>query len=295
MTNHLLTVLLFTLLLPLDGVKASPNDEMAGVGLFREVPLRSGVYLVPLRGTLTVIFPDPISIGDLSGLGFTIDPSLHPGEILIDHTSGDSHLSLSPLRDDFGPLNLNVLSGSELVCLQLIPAIGGERPLLGLKFISPQAQAIDIQKHSKRPPNRYAELTPGIIRSFLDITRLSLTLDPQGLGQLTELTPDLSASWRSGETIASGSLEISLKRVLRDDRLNALGMAGLLKNRGDSKILLSQENFRIEVKDHTLTILSWELPKTIESGEELSFAFVLKSESGKISPVNRFHIRYETP
>ncbi|HEX3446021.1 MAG TPA: hypothetical protein VHS80_14990, partial [Chthoniobacterales bacterium] len=186
------------------------------------------------RGVTTLEFPDKIEA--LDGYGFSVNPAPDGPELFqISFNKGTNFLSLRAVRDGVEG-NLTVVLDGKIYCLfcKAVPD-----PSFVVIFGNFSGKEISDTQEGLAKNN---QVSPARLLGFLDKVKAfpSLKVSAPEMFQNMDVTEPNTQSSRDG-------LEVTLRRVIRDNSLDSLGFEVELVNKADKDFVYDPESFGVRV------------------------------------------------
>ncbi|HEX3444856.1 MAG TPA: hypothetical protein VHS80_09065 [Chthoniobacterales bacterium] len=253
------------------------TDKVVRLPLNQEQP---SVIKLGVHGITTIEFPAKIEA--LDGYGFSLNPAPDGQDLFqISFNKGTNFISLKAVRPGVeGNLSV-VLDGKvyALLCKQ------APDPSFVVIFEDGAAKRIAGQPPvSKRP-----EVSPARLLGFLDKIKAFPTLKvsaPEIYQNMDVAEPESHSGFEK--------LDISLKRVVRDDALDSVGFEVLLANKSDKDFLYDPESFAVRVGEEVYQQSVSDAGGVVPAGKTQTAFFVVTggSNGGRndLAVTNKFEI-----
>jgi hypothetical protein len=213
------------------------GQENLGAKIVR-LPLsqeQPSVIKLGIHGITTIEFPTKIEA--LDGYGFSLNPAPDGQDLFqISFNKGTNFISLKAVRPG-AEGNLSVVLDGKVYALLCREA---PDPSFVVIFEDGTGKRVAGQP----PTSKHPAVSPARLLGFLDKIK--------GFPTLKVSAPDIYQNMDVAEpNLRSGSekLEISLKRVIRDDALDTVGFEVLLANKSDKDFIYDPESFAVRVGD----------------------------------------------
>jgi hypothetical protein len=225
---------LLTILVCVTPVFATGQENLRAkvvrVPLNQEQP---SVIKLGIHGITTIEFP--VKIEALDGYGFSLNPAPDGQDLFqISFNKGTNFISLKAIKPG-AEGNLSVVLDGKVYALFCKEA---PDPSFVVIFESEIGRKV-----AQQPPNsKHPEVSPARLLGFLDKIK--------GFPTLKVSAPEIYQNMDVAEpNVHSGfeKLEISLKRVVRDDALDSVGFEVLLANKSDKDFMYDPESFAVRV------------------------------------------------
>jgi hypothetical protein len=262
----------------------APGNETLASKVIR-IPLNQNepaIVKVGTSGITTLEFPYKIEA--LDGYGFSVSPSPDGGADLfqISFNKGTNFLSLKALRDGVEG-NLTVVLDAKVYCLFCTSVTD---PSFVVVFEDSSQKAVDTPRDvvAKNKP-----ISPARLLGFLDKIKAypSLKVSAPEIFQNMEVAEPNSES-------SLESLKVTLRRVIRDERLDSLGFDVELANQSDQDFLYDPESFGVRVGDEVYPAVISDAGGLIEGRKTMSAFFVVAGTAtggrNDLAVTNKFDI-----
>jgi hypothetical protein len=191
------------------------------------------VIKLGVHGITTIEFPTKIEA--LDGFGFSLNPTPDGQDLFqISFNKGTNFISLKAVRPGVEG-NLSVVLDGKVYAL-----LCHEAPDPSFVVIFEDGAA---KRVAEQPPTaRHPEVSPARLLGFLDKIKAFPTLKvsaPEIYQNMDVAEPDSHSGLEK--------LDISLKRVVRDDALDSVGFEVLLANQSDKDFMYDPESFAVRV------------------------------------------------
>jgi hypothetical protein len=225
---------LLTILVCVTPVFATGQENLRAkvvrVPLNQEQP---SVIKLGVHGITTIEFP--VKIEALDGYGFSLNPAPDGQDLFqISFNKGTNFISLKAIKPG-AEGNLSVVLDGKVYALLCKEA---PDPSFVVIFESETGKRV-----AEQPPNsKHPEVSPARLLGFLDKIK--------GFPTLKVSAPEIYQNMDVAEpNVHSGfeNLDISLKRVIRDDALDCVGFEVLLANKSDKDFMYDPESFAVRV------------------------------------------------
>lgn len=269
------------------------------------VPLPTAVHsldsLAPIRipthpeVTTTVVFPDPIGTPD--GAGFTEDPAVQAGDYRVGWQPGERHLSIVPLQGERGR-NLNVPCAGELQVLIFEPAGKAEAKML-VRIERREALdpgRLEVVRSPVPPADRTLPATASRLLGLMDRLKLLHAAPPGERREavVRSLRDSQVAAVQARAEVDSVIGELVL--VIRDARIDALGFAVVLTNRGKTSVRPDPRGWSVRAGAAVFKQVISDTPAELPAGSTKPAYFVIQGESGigrsHLAAANAWELRF---
>lgn len=225
---------LITILISLVPVVAIGQENLAAkivrLPLNREQP---AVIKLGIHGITTVEFPAKIEA--LDGYGFSLNPAPDGQDLFqISFNKGTNFISLKAVRPGVEG-NLSVVLDGKVYAL-----LCKEAP--DPSFVVIFEEGAPKRVADQPQPSKHPEVSPARLLGFLDKIK--------GFPTLKASAPEIYQNMDVAEPNSHSGfekLDISLKRVIRDDALDTVGFEVLLANKSDKDFIYDPESFAVRV------------------------------------------------
>jgi hypothetical protein len=213
-------------------------DENLALKVVR-IPLNQNeptVVKLGTRGITTLEFPDKIEA--LDGYGFSVNPAPDGPELFqISFNKGTNFLSLRAMREGVEG-NLTVVLDGKIYCL-FCKAVPDPSFVVIFGYFSGKKIS---DPHEDLAKNK--QVSPARLLGFLDKVKAfpSLKVSAPEIFQNMDVTEPNTQSSLDG-------LEVTLRRVIRDNSLDSLGFEVELVNKTDKDFVYDPESFGVRVGD----------------------------------------------
>ncbi|MBV8377041.1 MAG: hypothetical protein JO279_08555 [Verrucomicrobia bacterium] len=261
---------------------ASGNQTLASkvsrVPLDRNEP---AVVRVGTRGITTLEFPYRIEA--LDGYGFSVSPSPDGADLFqISFNKGTNFLSLKAMHEGVEG-NLTVVLDGKVYCL-FCTAVAD--PSFVVLFEDGAAKTMsdphDVLAKAK-------QVSPSRLLGFLDKVK--------GYPALKLSAPEIFRNMEVAEPNSESSLDglkLILRRVIRDESLDSLGIEVELTNLSDKDFLYDPESFAVRVGDEVYPEAVCDAGGIVEAGKTLPAFFVVAGtatgDRNDLAVTNKFDI-----
>jgi hypothetical protein len=185
------------------------------------------------HGITTLEFPGKVEA--LDGYGFSLNPAPDgPDLFQISFNKGTNFLSLKAVRSGVEG-NLTVVLDGKVYAL-----LCKEAPDASFVVIFEDTAGKRVAEHP--PSTKHPEVSPARLLGFLDKIKGFPTLKvsaPEIYQNMDVAEPNLHSTFLG--------LDISLKRVIRDDALDTIGFELVLANKSDKDFIYDPESFAVRV------------------------------------------------
>jgi hypothetical protein len=191
---------------------------------------------IGLNGITTVQFPAKIEAID--GYGFSLQPNPESDFFQLSYHKGTNFLSLKALRPGVRA-NLTVVVNEKVYCLFCEE---DSDPSFVVIFGAPRESTRLVASNEESGGEKVASTAR--LLGFLDKVKGYPTLKtvaPDSVGGLEVAEPN--------KTAVAGEIETVIKRVIRDDSLDAVGFEVELNNKSKSDFYFDPERFSVRVGD----------------------------------------------
>ncbi|MBV8141821.1 MAG: hypothetical protein JOZ60_07235 [Verrucomicrobia bacterium] len=193
---------------------------------------------VGLQGITTLEFPAKIEA--INGYGFAMQPNMETDEFQLLYEKGTNFLSLKALRPGVSA-NLTVIINEKVYCLYCEE---DSDPSFAVIFGAPGESGSRATGEAQFPVPEKKVASREQLLGFLDKVK--------GYPGLKAAQPDLVASLNVAEPnkiTQIGEIQTVIKRVVRDDALDAVGFEVQLDNKSQSDLYFDPEGFAVRVGD----------------------------------------------
>jgi hypothetical protein len=189
-----------------------------------------------LTGVTTIEFPSKIEA--LDGFGFSPNPNPDASDLFkIAFNKGTNFVSLKAAKSG-AEGNLTVVLNGRVYCLYCKEAADAS-------FLVIFEEETATHRTGTAPvPNKV--VSPARLLGFLDKVKAFPSLKVSA----PEMYQNMDVSEPNNKSAANG-LDITIKRVIRDDALDSVGFELTLANRGDKEVLYDPESFGVRVGEET--------------------------------------------
>ena len=258
-------------------------DENLALKVVR-IPLNQNepaVVKLGTRGITTLEFPDKIEA--LDGYGFSVNPAPDGPELFqISFNKGTNFLSLRAMREGVEG-NLTVVLGGKIYCL-FCKAV----PDPSFVVIFGNFSGIEISDpHEDLAKNK--QVSPARLLGFLDKIKAfpSLKVSAPEIFQNMDVTEPNTQSSLDG-------LEVTLRRVIRDNSLDSLGFEAELVNKTDKDFVYDPESFGVRVGDEVYPQTVSDAGGLVSAGKTQTAFFVVAGNAtggrNDLAATNKFDI-----
>ena len=238
------------------------------------------VIKLGVRGITTIEFPAKIEA--LDGYGFSLNPAPDGQDLFqISFNKGTNFISLKAVRAGVEG-NLSVVLDGKVYAL-----FCQEAPDPSFVVIFEDGASKRVTKQS--PTSRHPEVSPGRLLGFLDKIKGFPTLKvsaPEIYQNMDIAEPNSHADFEK--------LDISLKRVARDDALDAVGFEVLLANKSDKDFIYDPESFGVRVGEEVYQQTVSDASGLVPAGKSQTAFFAVSggSNGGRndLAVTNKFEI-----
>jgi hypothetical protein len=193
------------------------------------------VIKLGIHGITTIEFPAKIEA--LDGYGFSLNPAPDgQDQFQISFNKGTNFISLKAVRPGVEG-NLSVVLDGKVYAL-----LCKEAP--DASFVVIFEDGASKRAADQPQPSKHPEVSPARLLGFLDKIK--------GFPTLKVSVPEIYQNMDVAEPNSHSDfekLEISLKRVIRDDALDSVGFEVLLANKSDKDFIYDPESFAVRVGD----------------------------------------------
>jgi hypothetical protein len=194
------------------------------------------VIKLGIHGITTIEFPGKIEA--LDGYGFSLNPAPDgPDLFQISFNKGTNFLSLKAVRPGVEG-NLTVVLDGKAYAL-----FCKEAPDPSFVVIFEDAAGKRVAEHP--PASKNPEVSPARLLGFLDKIKAFPTLKVSA----PEIYQNMDIAEPNSHSVFLG-LDISVKRVIRDDALDTIGFELLLANKSDKDFIYDPESFGVRLGDN---------------------------------------------
>jgi hypothetical protein len=248
------------------------------------VPLNGNepaVVRVGTRGITTLEFPYKIEA--LDGYGFSVSPSPDGADFFqISFNKGTNFLSLKAMREGVEG-NLTVVLDGKVYCL-FCTAVAD--PSFVVVFEDSAAKTIsnprDVLANVK-------QVSPARLLGFLDKVKAYPSLKVNA----PEIFRNMEVAEPNSESSLDG-LKLTLRRVIRDESLDALGFDVELANLSNKDFLYDPESFGVRIGDEVYPEAVCDAGGIVEAGKTLPAFFVVAGTAtggrNDLAVTNKFDI-----
>ncbi|MDZ4815026.1 MAG: hypothetical protein SGI71_02020 [Verrucomicrobiota bacterium] len=259
------------------------------------VPLdENTVVVVPTakNRTTTISFYRPIDVID--GAGFTVDPAQVKGDFLLSFSPGNKVFSVTPLVDGANR-NINVVVDGRVLPFEMVPVSHGKRPLMSVIVDSIDSSLSTIVKSSQPPPGKLKSAGAAQLIGLLDRLKLiSVVSNQEDMNSLVRKMPETTAAIVNNDPVDYGSHLVSLRKVMRDSRLDALAFEFEIENVSEIELLLDVESLGVRAGNNIYAQVIVDVHPVLAAGQRtLGWCAIVGTPNGSpnhLSVANDFTI-----
>jgi len=256
---------------------------------------------VPVSPYTTTTLNFPGELDGISGAGFTADYEKKKGDYLLEYAPGASHLSIIPLGEEVPPRNLNIIyQGKTFVFVPFI-AKKARDSWVALNLLSRPKKKMDsrgnkrpLSKLKVKPASQFEKASPARLVGLMDSTKLISATRPEEQQQLLELMPHIEANLMPNQRMHYGSYAISIDKVIRHNKIDALCFEVSIKNLGAREFLINPESFTVRAGASVYAQVLSDVEPSIEPQSSVKGYFIIIGNgAGKpnwLSPNNSFQV-----
>ena len=271
----------------------------------------SVTQLIPTfeKTTTTVIFP--YAIEDASGVGFSKDPSKVHGDFYIKTEAKSPKIDVVPIDDmkvRTSPLeagqgrNLNVLVGGKVYVLEFFLAPTQADAVTKVEFVrledlKPQQlpvtqvslqgqQSRDVTRSLQPPKSPFKPAGAARVVGVLDQLKLISGTYGDTRDKLLAQMAYINLSDRAQRDVNNPALEeedsteyddfhLQLVRVIRNNKIDALGFEVLIKNKTDHTIFFDPESFGVRVGENVYNQVTSDITPTLARQAQMRAWFAI--------------------
>jgi hypothetical protein len=232
------------------------------------------------KGITTVEFP--MKIEALDGYGFSLNPAPDGQDLFqISFNKGTNFISLKAVRPGVEG-NLSVVLDGKVYALLCKEA---SDPSFVVIFEEPAGKRVADQPQAAKHP----EVSPARLLGFLDKIK--------GFPTLKVSAPEIYQNMDVAEPNSHSGfekLDISLRRVVRDDALDTVGFEVLLANKSDKDFIYDPESFAVRVGEEVYQQSVSDAAGLVPAGKSQTAFFAVtggdKGGRNDLAVTNKFEI-----
>lgn len=266
------------------------------------------------KTTTTVVFP--YSIEDASGVGFTRDPTKIRGDFYLKaevHSPkidvvpiDDMRVRTSPLESGQGR-NLNVFVGGKVYVLQFFLAPTQAEAVTKVSFVRledlqpPPSRISDnalgsqppiVTRSLRLPKSPFQPAGAARVVGVLDELKLISGTSGDTRQALLKAMPHINLSDRSSRDVNNPGLQsqdttvyddfdVQLVRVIRNNKIDALGFEVLIRNKTGHIIYFDPESFAVRAGENVFSQVTADISPSLPPNEQMRAWFcIITSPSG---------------
>jgi hypothetical protein len=306
---------ILTLLSALDGrtlqgqiILPGPDPQIRRVILDENV-----THLIPTfaKTTTTVIFP--YAIEDASGVGFTKDPTKIRGDFYIKTEAKSPKIDVVPIDDlrvRTSPLesgqgrNLNVFVGGKVYVLDFFLAPTQAESATKVLFVRLEdlrpppsnnaqgSQPPTVTRSLRQPKSPFDPAGAARVIGVLDALKLISGTSGDTRQALLRAMPHIDLSDRpsrdvnnpgrqSQDTTVYDDFDIQLVRVIRNNKIDALGFEVLIRNKTAHTVYFDPESFAVRAGENVFSQVTADISPSLPPNEQMRAWFcIITSPNG---------------
>lgn len=256
---------------------------------------------IPMSPYTTTTLSFPGELDGISGAGFTSDYEKKKGDYLLEYTPGNFHLSIIPLAEDVPPRNLNIIyQGKTFVFVPFI-AKRAKDSWVALNLLNP-IRLRPEKNETKRPFGKakvkplpeFETASPARLVGLIDSAKLLSSTRPGEQSQLLGLMEHIEANLMPNQRMHYGAYAISIDKVLRHNKIDALCFEVSIKNLGNKRLFINPESFTVRVGASVYNQVLSDVEVKIDPTKSVKGYFVIIGNGAGnpnwLSPNNRFQV-----
>lgn len=293
-------------------------------------------HLVPAWPKITTSVLFPYALEDVSGVGFSKDPTRTRGDFYVKVEPRSPKLDVTPIDDPrvrTTPMvagegrNLNVMAGGKVYVLFFFLAESRDQALTKLVFVraedllterrahqiepavataTPAASpAVPVSRSLTLPPRPFSPAGDARIMGVLDTIKLLSGTYGETRRQLLERMPQIQLSDRTERDAGNPGLlaqdtadyddfSVRLERVIRNNKIDALGFEVVITNKTGRTLYFDPESFGVRVGENVYEQVTADpCPALAPHGEMEAWFEIITSPSGApnyLAPDNDFSV-----
>jgi hypothetical protein len=233
---------------------------------------------IGLQGITTLEFPARIEA--INGYGFALQSTTDRDEFQLVYEKGTNYFSLKALRPDVSA-NLSVVLNGKVYCIYCTE---NQDPSFAVIFRAPgedrRDSELEVAAFGKKVDSR--EKLAAFLAKVKAYPGLKTT-DPNSINSLTVAEPNKAATM--------GQIETVIKRVVRDEGLDAIGFEIEINNRSSGDYYFDPDGFAVRVGAEQFTASLSDAGGIVPAGNTVSAYFVVAGANKEVDQPFALEIR----